>query len=137
MEYNQCFDGIHKNTSLLTRKDIDRIESEVGFSLPEDYKHFLMTVNGCEGTFNGKNYAILWCGNDLAKYNKEYQVSEFIEGMLFIGSNGGGEAFAFDGLNNMSVVRVPFIGMERDLSEPVAANFADFITFLCEKTLYE
>ncbi len=137
MNFDKYLVGLAVNKSLLTDKEIENIETEVGFLLPEDYKDFLKEVNGCEGVFNGKNYAIIWNGYDLGKYHQEYQVGNFLNGMLLIGSDGGGEAFAFDRLNEMKIVRVPFVGMERDLAVPLAETFTAFLNVLCEKAFYE
>lgn len=137
MSFMKYMIGIEMNKHKSDDKIIASIESEVGFSLPEGYKQFLKEVNGGEGFFGGKNYAIIWPGEDLKRYNHEYQTAKYLEGMLLFGSDGGGEAFAFDGKNNMLIVRVPFVGMERDLAIPFAKTFEEFITLLCEKKLYE
>ena len=137
MNFGKYLDGLTVNSSNLTDKELVEIETEIGFLLPDDYKEFLKVVSGCEGIFHNKNYAILWKGDDLRKYNQEYQVSDFLEGMLLFGSDGGGEAFAFDSLNEMAIVRVPFVGMERYLAMPIAKTFVDFLDALCERELYE
>jgi len=137
MDFSKYLNGLKYDKSNLTDKDFNQIESEVGFPLPSEYKKFLREIDGCEGLFNGKNYAILWKGKELGEYNAKYQVKEFLEDMLLFGSDGGGEAFAFDKMNNMAIVRVPFVGMERELATYITSSFDSFIIALCERDIYE
>jgi hypothetical protein len=137
MRIDKYFVGLSTNDKGLSDKEIYDIEKTMGITFPNDYKEFLRTINGCEGLFNGKNYAILWDGRDLEKYNREYQVEDFINDILFIGSDGGGEAFAFDKANGMTIIRVPFVGMERELVVKIASSFTGFLEVLCTKALYE
>jgi hypothetical protein len=56
-------------------------------------------------------------------------VQEYAPGLLAIGSNGSGDAFALD-LRQPSkspVVSVPFIGMDLDHVSPIAENFDSFL----------
>ena len=63
--------------------------------------------------------------------NKSYQVEEYAFGLFLFGSNGGGEAFAFNTSQaGMPIVSVPFVGMELDLAEPMGATFGQFLTNL-------
>ena len=49
--------------------------------------------------------------------NRGYKVEEFFPNFFFIGTNGGGEGYAFDiSGNDATVFDVPFIGMPRDAS---------------------
>jgi len=137
MAFSKNLAGVSIHGEGLSDNDVLNIEKAIGIIFPSDYKEFLKTANGCEGMFNGKNYAILWSGGDLLRYNKEYQVDEFLEGMLLIGSDGGGEAFAFDKVNEMAIVHVPFVGMERALAVKISDSFSGFLDLLCNKVLYE
>lgn len=106
---------------------IHRFEVEVGFRLPDEYKEFLAIANGGEG-FIREAYMMLWRVEELAELNKAYQVAEYAPDLLVFGSNGGGEAFAFDRRSDpMAVVAVPFVGMEIGLANVVGANFSEFI----------
>ncbi|MGR3808246.1 SMI1/KNR4 family protein [Pasteurella testudinis] len=97
------------------------LESFLNFKLPEDYLEFMLSCNGGEG-FVGDDYFILWEIDDLINYNKEYEVNKYLTNVFLIGSNGGGEAIGFK-LENMNVIRVPFIGMDEDYIEVVANEF--------------
>jgi hypothetical protein len=64
--------------------------------LPEAYLKFLLQSNGGEGFIGHSSYIILWAIEDLIKMNESYQVDEYAPGLFLFGSDGGGEAYAFD-----------------------------------------
>ena len=65
------------------------------------------------------------------EYNQYYQVEELAPGFFLIGSNGGGEAYAFDLSSGSSVLhRLPFIGMEAQYASKVADSFRLFLAAL-------
>jgi hypothetical protein len=96
--------------------------------LPHDYRAFLGTSNGGEG-FLGENYVSLWKAEELEPNNSGYNVASFAPGLLLFGSDGGGEAYAFDTRDNpWAVVKVPFIGMgEAGLAIPLGHSFTEFL----------
>lgn len=101
-------------------------------SLPRDYAAFLREHNGGEG-FIGDNYLILWKAEELSTFNREYEVDQYAPGILLFGSNGGGEGYGFDARDAaMSVVRVPFIGMDLQYAVTMARNFSEFIMELAK-----
>jgi hypothetical protein len=84
----------------------------LSIEIPDDYKEFLHASNGGEG-FLGRNYVRLWKVEELKLMNVGYEVTQFAPNLFLFGTNGGGEAFAFDTRENpWTVVMVPFIGME-------------------------
>jgi len=96
--------------------------------LPEGYMRFLQFANGGEGFIGANTYAILWRIEELLSMNREHQVSEYAPGLFVFGSDGGGEAFAFDLRSQpASIVSVPFVGMALDLISPIAATFEGFL----------
>src|SRR5579871_2211090 len=73
-------------------------------------------------------YVIFWSLGDLIEMNKSYQVEEYAPGFLIFGSDGGGEAFAFNTtISEMQIVSVPFVGMEPSLARVMASCFDGFI----------
>jgi hypothetical protein len=107
-----------------------RLEVESGLNLPIEYKEFLRQQNGGEG-FIGSAYAMLWRAEELPEMNKSYQVHEYAPGLFLFGSDGGGEAFAFDTRTDAEpIVSVPFVGMELNEARPVASNFNEFLEAL-------
>lgn len=106
---------------------IQRIESQANFRLPVDYVQFLREANGGEG-FVGDSYIILWRVDELLELNAAYQVAEYAPGLFLFGSDGGGEAFAFDKrIAEPPIVSVPFVGMDLQLIRRIASNFAEFL----------
>jgi hypothetical protein len=106
---------------------IRQFEIESGVRLPDDYAQFLQQVNGGEG-FVGNAYVILWRVEELLEMNRAYQVAEYAPGLFLFGSDGGGEAFAFDIRSDAKpIVSVPFVGMDLNLARPVARDFKTFL----------
>ena len=109
---------------------ISQCEVESNVELPSDYKEFLKKTNGGQG-FIGKAYVIFWQVDELLKMNTSYNVAEFWPDLFLFGSDGGGEAFAFDKRSSpMLIVMTPFIG---GLDDTVLMGL-DFNAFL--NTLY-
>ena len=110
-----------------TEEAIARAEQELGWKMPQDYREALAKKNGGEG-FLGENYLILWAAEELAQFNREYEVQEYAPGLILIGSDGGGEGFAFDVRETpIRVVQVPFVGMELEYATMIAPDFKSFI----------
>jgi hypothetical protein len=111
---------------------IRQAESDLGCTLPLDYVEFLIRHDGGEG-FVGDNYLIVWRAEELARFNREYEVGEYAPGVILFGSDGGGEGYGFDLRDKiMPVVRIPFVGMELRYAKPVAVNFSTLLTLLAE-----
>jgi hypothetical protein len=104
---------------------IKKIEATFNIKLPQDYIEYMENNNGYTGLLNEEYYDI-WKLEDIISMNNNYQVQEFFPNLIYFGSNGGGEAFAFDKSNNMCIVSIPFIGTEED-KIIIANNFNDFI----------
>ena len=106
---------------------IRQFESQASLRLPEDFAQFLQQADGGEG-FVGNAYVILWRVSELLEMNKGYQVGEYAPGLFLFGSDGGGEAFAFDTRAAAKpIVSVPFVGMELKLARPLGATFKAFL----------
>ncbi|MEO9131263.1 MAG: SMI1/KNR4 family protein [Sphingomonas sp.] len=102
----------------------------LGHILPDDYIKFMEQFNGGEG-FIGEHYLSLWKSGDLKTHNREYEFPKYAPALFAFGSNGGGEAFAFDmRVTPATVVIVPFIGLSYQDATWVAASFDDFLARL-------
>ena len=110
---------------------IRQLQASSSLKLPGDYLSFLQRVNGGEG-FIGKNaYAILWRAEEVVEMNKAYQVDVLAPGLFIFGSDGGGEAFAFDARSDpVFTVTIPFVGMNLELVRPIAPSFERFLMHL-------
>jgi hypothetical protein len=108
---------------------IARCQSHLNFRLPADYVQFLQQMNGGEG-FVGENYLRAWPVEELIQYSKDYDTEEGAPGLFLFGSNGGGEAFAFDTRSNPPpIVAVPFI-LELEAAVILALSFDAFLQHL-------
>ncbi|HWC62543.1 MAG TPA: SMI1/KNR4 family protein [Rhizomicrobium sp.] len=93
--------------------------------LPPDYRAFLERHDGGAGFLANGFYLILWKANELEAWNKRYGAPDCVPGFFLIGSDGGGEAIAFDPAGR--VVRLPFIPLAADNAMHIADNFTAFI----------
>jgi len=108
---------------------IDALQRWAGGPLPESYLNLLKITNGAEGSVaEHGGYLMLWPAEKVPEYNEGYCAGEFVPGLILIGSNGGGEAFALDTrIQPMAVRAVPFIVMSLDDAELVGSDFEDFL----------
>lgn len=98
--------------------------------LPEAYTEFLKMHDGGEG-FIGDNYVVFWKADDLARFNREYEVEKYAPGIFLFASDGGGEGYGFDTENAaMPIVRIPFVGMERQYAIFFAHDLTDLFAQL-------
>lgn len=113
---------------------IQKFEQSSGLLLPDDYVAFLRESNGGEGFIGENAYLILWPVEQLLELNTAYQVQEYAPGLLFFGSDGGGEAYAFDTrMAELPVVSVPFVGMGHSLVRRIAPTFSAFLATLLQE----
>jgi len=100
----------------------------LGIDWPDDYVAFMHVTDGGDG-FLGDNYVSFWSAGDLVDRNQGYQIEEYAPNLVVFGSDGGGEAFAFDrSTQPASIVMVPFIGL--DSAIPQGQTFRDFLSRL-------
>lgn len=111
-----------------TELAISELERSVGVQLPEAYRSLMRRSNGIEGFVDNSQFMALWPVEEVVKLNKAYNVSELAPGLLFFGSDGGGQGFAFDcRRDSMPVVEVSFIGMSLDETKQRGCNFDEFL----------
>jgi hypothetical protein len=96
--------------------------------LPDGYTAFLLRANGGEG-FIGELYVKLWRAEELIGMNCGYNVAQTFPDMFFIGTDGGGEAYAFkvSGTEGAAVFEVPFVGLPSD-ARMIADSFESFVS---------
>ena len=104
---------------------IKNIEETFNVKLPQDYINYMEATKEYTGMIKEKYYDI-WKLEDIISRNNDYHVQEFFPNLIYFGSNGGDEAFAFDKSNNMSIVSIPFIGTEED-KMVISDSFNNFI----------
>ncbi|WP_437831063.1 SMI1/KNR4 family protein [Sorangium sp. So ce1153] len=102
-------------------------------SLPAGYIEFMQRFDGAEGPIGRKGrYLVLWPVASIIHLNEQYHFDEFAPHLLAFGSDGGGEAFAFDRRTEpATIVRVPFIGMDEEVH--YGTRFDEFLSRLSEE----
>jgi hypothetical protein len=112
-----------------SRQALASLRAGLSKPLPERYMVFLGRANGGEG-FIGERYVRLWRAEELIEVNRGYNVAEFFPNLFLIGTDGGGEAYAFDvSVNDPTIFEVPFIGMPSD-ARAIADSFDSFVAAL-------
>ena len=87
----------------------DIINLKLPPQIPNEYLELIETSNGGEGNI-GDEYMILYKANDLKRKNLEYEIEQAVPGIFIFGSNGGGEALAFDFRSNeLKYILIPFL----------------------------
>jgi hypothetical protein len=115
----------------LDDRSIEMIQKSMGIRMPDDYLEYITFANGGEGWIGSNSYTILWKFDDLVQKNEAYQAKEYVPDLFLFGSDGGGEAYAFDRRSlPWNVVSVPFVGMNQTSCINFAPSFKEFINIL-------
>jgi hypothetical protein len=104
----------------------------LNFSWPPDYAAFIGETGECEG-FVGASYVALWSPDELLERNEGYGFREYARNLVAFGSDGGGEAFAFD-RSESTIVMVPFVGMDQPVV--LGRSFREFLRRLETGSLF-
>lgn len=99
--------------------------------LPQDYAEFLREHDGAEG-FIGASYVRFYGRSGFVADNASPALDHLV-GLVVFGTNGAGEAFAFD--RSGQVVVIPWIGSREDAIPQ--GSFADFIQRLHDDRVFE
>jgi SMI1 / KNR4 family (SUKH-1) len=130
LDGNNLFSKFHGRAPVGTA-ELEQFRQEVGFDLPRDYVEFLQQSDGGEGWIGPNAYVIFYRLTELAEWIKVYQFDEFARGFFIFGSDGGGEAYAFDiRTSAMPIVMFPFIGLDPDVVDVMAPTFTQFLEVL-------
>lgn len=109
---------------------LEKLLSESGLELPEDYLEFLRQSNGGEGELGVQpGWFHIWKAEEVVQAGLEYEVPKYAPGFFAFGGNGGGELLAFDARKNRPwpVVALPCIGLAADETMLVADHFKDLV----------
>ena len=75
----------------------EELISEVnGMALPDDYLAFIREYNGGEGPFGENGYGCFYRIEELQEVNDDYEVNNWWPGHVVIGTDGGGELWAYN-----------------------------------------
>lgn len=109
---------------------IKAVENELRFSFPPGYADFASLADGAEG-FVGEAYLSMWPVNRLVALNAMVNVSRFAPGMVLFATDGGTQAYAFDGRQTpVSIVEVHIVTLRWSEATPLATDFEAFLRHL-------
>ena len=110
---------------------LDAAATQLQIELPADYRAVMRAANGGERGF-GESWVVLWKVEDLAERNAGYEVAQFAPGFTYFGSNGAGEAYAWDRRTpgRLMYVVIPFIVPEPNAAVPCGETFEEFLSVL-------
>ena len=77
-------------------KPSELITEVCGMSLPEEYLSFMCLHDGGEGPLGENNYGCFYPLHELESVNEEYDVQNSWPGWIVIGSDLGGELWAYN-----------------------------------------
>lgn len=126
-ELNAIFARYNFEKKVTPAENIQLIQSEIGFQLPEDYLYYLLNYKGFEG-FIGLEYVVLWDVDELLQLNKDYDILSSFPETIAIGSNGGSEfiGIAFNDQQYRLVVS-PFIDLDCAYHIDIGDSFSDML----------
>ena len=108
--------------------EINKTEDKLKIKFPEQYKKFLLSHNGAEGSIGENSYLVIWSIEDIISLNEEYGVFEFTPEILYFGSDGGDMAYAFDRRNSaVKIVEIAFESISVNDAVTLSDDFDDFI----------
>lgn len=118
-----------------TRERVAEIEREFGVRLPAEYVAFLIETDGGSGPVGDEGWAIFSSVGELVEANRAYAEEGFdqFEGLFLFGSDGGGEAFCFDGDGN--VVVAAYVSRPED--NVLVGSFGEFMSRLAAGRLLD
>lgn len=108
-------------------KEFNKSERNPYFS-SDKYHKFTQYINSYysgEGMVGSNSYLILWEKDDIEELNDIYEVNEYLNGCMLIGSDGGDMAYGIrdDGI----FFTIPFIGMSDEEIITMGEDFTEFI----------
>jgi cell wall assembly regulator SMI1 len=104
-----------------TDGELNAAEAELSIEFPSDYRAMMRRVNGGEAWL-GDSYVQIWSVEDLVWTNSYFRANNFPPAFTFFGTDGGGEAYAWDSRPNRKAhyIVIPSLFLRKTLWCPVA-----------------
>jgi len=109
---------------------VDPPEALMAQAVPADFTAALTEYGGREG-FLGQCYLRLYRLAELLSVNEAFAVPRYAPGLLIFGSDGAGEAYAFE-LGTGRILMVPFVPLGMDDAQVVGNDFIHFVGRLAD-----
>lgn len=111
--------------------EVEGLQQALGVSLPTDMRAFYQFSNGFNGEFDGRgNYARLHSLKEILSCTTGYDVAREL-GLVLIGDNGGGYAFALDrAVEPPRYVGLSLLAGDRSELNELGRDFSAFLSSL-------
>ena len=103
-----------------------------GMALPEDYLDFMCEHDGGEGPLGENNYGCFFRLEELAEINEEYDVPNSWPGYLVIGSDMGGQLWAYHPGKKI-YCQIDSCNTDEDTYSTISDSFASFLIRMDEE----
>lgn len=115
----------------VSRLELQKTESELGFKFPEEYAGFLLESNGAEGPIGNAAYLVLWPLEKIKPYNQANEVGKYAPHLILFGSDGGDMGFAFDKrFATLPIVEIAYIDIGLEEPELLSQTFFEFLEYM-------
>ena len=94
-------------------------------TVPRQHAEFLQRYDGVEGFIAPGQYLMLWRAEELAELNAAYSTSQYLPGVVLIGTDGSDTAFGID--NGGEYMSVPLIGMSPQQANALGSSLEAFL----------
>ena len=114
-----------------TEAELSDAESRLQVRFPTDYRKAMLICDGSDAEFSS-SWLARWKVKDLIERNAGYEASRYAPGLTFFGSDGDGEAYAWDwrAARKALYIVTPFIAPDPDVAVPCVTNFEEFLAVL-------
>jgi hypothetical protein len=104
-------------------------EAELGITFPDDYVEFMLSSNGGEGFVGGDRlYVQIDPIEEMMNDDLREGLARERRGLVVFGSDGAGEAFAFDTRGDeVRIVMFPWVGVDEKEVFPQGRTFTEFL----------
>lgn len=104
-------------------------ERELGIQFPQDYVEFMLASNGAEGFVGGdRAYVQIEPIEQMMNDRLQRDLNESRPGLVVFGSDGAGEAYAFDPRGeDLRIVMFPWIGHDEEEILFQGRSFTEFL----------
>lgn len=104
--------------------ELNKKEVEMGLKFPKVFRELLKLTNG----FETEEGVVIFGTDIIIERNQTYEVSEYAQGYLAVGSNGGGKFYLMSAkVNSTELLQVDAGVMNPEFASLVSADFVEWI----------
>ena len=117
---------------VFNEKPEEMISEINGMQLPEDYLSFMKEHNGGEGPLGKNNYGCFYRVEELQEVNDEYDVKNSWPGYVVIGSDMGGELWAYNAEKGV-YCQIDSCNTDEDTYNTISDSLEEFLVKMDEE----